>query len=252
MADVEAIEAELGQLKKRKLELTREIQREKDKKAKKGKSLATLLCELGADPMVDQPGFVLAAELLRHKDKNMLLAVFELSSHCSDTAVSWALGQGRSKSTLDQSSAETRQSAAAGVEWLYILSPQDLLDSLFETVHDKIYELGLYIVEYHLFHWLVAQNCSKGITPKARQVLAEAARSVPTTMPLADQDKLRKSFLDDTRLVRKWIESFRQRWGVKPGTLPAGDLLEPSVLKEKVAWILLALLFCMPTVSSLD
>lgn len=56
MADVEAIEAELGQLKKRKLELTREIQREKDKKAKKGKSLATLLCELGADPMVDQPG----------------------------------------------------------------------------------------------------------------------------------------------------------------------------------------------------
>ena len=161
--------------------------------------------------------------------------MFELSAQCSATAASWVLGQGRSKSKLDQSSAETRQSVAAGVEWLYIFSHQDLLDSLLEAVQGKIYDLGRYVVEYRLFHWLVAQNCSKGIRPKARQVRAEAARSVPAAMPLGDQDKLRKSFLEDTRLVRKWIEGFRQRWGVKPGTLPAGDLLEPSVLKEKVA-----------------
>ena len=72
---------------------------------------------------MDQPGFVLAADLLQHKDKNLLLAVFELSAHCSDTAAAWALKQGMSKSNTEQSSAETRQFVAAGVEWLYILSP---------------------------------------------------------------------------------------------------------------------------------
>ena len=234
--DVEAMEAQHAQLRKRKLELTKELQREK-KKTNTGKPIASLLQELGADLTVDQPGFVLAADLLQHKDKNLLLAIFELSAHCSDTAAAWALKQGMSKSNTEQSSAETRQFVAAGVEWLYILSPQDLVDSLFETVQDKMCDLGRYVVEYRLFHWLVVQNCSKGITPKARQVLAEAARSVPSAMPLEDQDKLRTSFLEDTRLVRKWLESFRQRWDVKTGTLPAGDLLDPSVLKEKVAWM---------------
>ena len=115
---------------------------------------------------MDQPGFVLAADLLQHKDKNLLLAIFQLSAHCSDTAAAWALKQGMSKSNTEQSSAETRQFVAAGVEWLYILSPQDLVDSLFETVKDKMCDLGRYVVEYRLFHWLVVQNCSKGIHQK--------------------------------------------------------------------------------------
>ena len=235
--DIEAMKATVAQLRKRKLELTVELQMKK-KQAKKQKPLAELLCELGTDPMVDQPDFVLPAELVQHSDKKPLLAIFELSAPCSDAAASWALGQGKSKSKLDASTLETRQAVTAGVDWLYILSPQDLLDSLFDTVQEKMYDLGRYVLEYHLFHWLVAQNCSKGIRPKARQFLAEAARSVPTDMPDCDQDKLRSFFLGDARLVRKWIESFRQRWGVKPGMLPAGDLIEPKVLDEKVAWIL--------------
>lgn len=235
-AGVEAIEANLAQLRKRKLELTKELRRA-EKKPKTVQSLASLLGELGTDPKVDQPGFVLPRDLAQHKDAKDVLAIYQLSGHCSATTASWVLGQGRLKSKLDDSSAETRHSVAAGVEWLYILSPLDHLESHVEAVQDKMDGFGRYIVEYRLFHWLVGHNC-KGIKPKARQVVAEAARSVPAGMPLCDQDKLRKFFLADTRLLRKWIESFRQRWGVKLGALPAGDVLESSVLREKVAWIL--------------
>ena len=155
------------------------------------------------------------------------------------------LGQGRSKSEIDQSSAETRQFVAAGVEWLYILSHQDLLDSLFEAVQSKIYDLGRFVIEYRLFHWLVAQNCSKGIRPKARQVRAEAARSVPAAMPLGDQDKLRKSFLEDTRLVRKWIESLRQRWGGQAWHTACRGSARAECLEREGGLEYLALLFCM-------
>jgi len=90
------------------------------------KNLIHLLTELASDPMVDQDGFTLAPHLATHKDVPTLLALMELSEHCADVVSSWVLGQGRSKlgEPQDYKDDAARQLVAAGVEWLYIHSPQ--------------------------------------------------------------------------------------------------------------------------------
>jgi len=113
--------------------------------------------------------------------------------------------------------------------------PQETLCSILESLRNQLYGLGRYVVEYKLFHWLVAQNCDKGLEPRSRQLLAEAVRALPADMPAEERDELRTFFSENTRAVRHWVTSFSKRWDVKPGNLGAGEVLEPTELQDKVA-----------------
>ena len=238
------LEARLCELNKRKLEVDAAIkgQRKLAKRAsnnarKTARSLSSLVCEFGATTLSEGSSEVIVPPTLAaHKDKQTLLALFCLSGHCADVAVSWLLGQGRSKSELVQCDAVARERAAAGIEWLYIDSSPELLASLFDSLPEQIYGLGRYVVEHRLFQWLIDQNCRKGAAPKYKQFLDQAAKSVSDAMPAAGKAKLLDFFLRNNRATRHWIVSFRQRWGVKPGMLVAGETFDPYVLQRRVPW----------------
>ena len=130
---------------------------------------------------------------------------------------------------------DARSEIAAGVEWLYILAP---LVSLSDAVPKQTLRLSRYVTEYRLFHWLAEQNCSSGVNPANRQLIAEAVRSIPTCLPSNLEEHMRKFFLNEGRATRKWVKRFCGRWGVDPGRrLRPGENLAPKVLEDKESWL---------------
>ena len=169
-----------------------------------------------------------------------LLLILELSS--SDVVVSYALGQGRTHRE-DMSAGQLwdvdlRSGVAAGIEWLYILAPEEVTASLLEQDEKLMYRLGRYVVEHQLFHWTIKQNCESGVSPKNRQLKTQAARSIPTTLPAKIQTQLRNFFLNDDRTSRYWVHSFCKRWKVKPRSrLQAGENMDSKLVETKVSWL---------------
>ena len=238
------LESEAEELNKRKRELDTAIREERKlarraslSAARAAKSLPSLVRELGADATAGPADVAISPALEAHADKHALLKLYDLSGHRAEVAASWLLGQGRSKSEQVECDTVARQQAAAGVEWLYVKSPEDLLATLLDSAPRQTYSLGRYVVEHQLFHWLVDQNCVKGTAPSHKQLREQATKFVPSTMPASEQTKMISFFFENSRATRHWIVSFRQRWGVKPGALVAGETLDPDELRNKVSWI---------------
>lgn len=237
-----ALEAALEAIKKRKREVDAEIQAARKsaktaarKAAKSAKSLPSMILELDPDNLAFD--VQVPSALAKHKDKQAVLALYELSGHSADVAASWLLGQGRSKREPVQYDDALRKRAKAGVEWLYIKSPDDSLATWHDAPAHRIYDLGRYIVEYALFCWLVDQNCVKGTAPSHRQLRDQASKLVPQSLPDDVKTKMVHFFLANSRATRHWMVSFRQRWGVKPGALVVGETLEPAVLHTRAPWL---------------
>ena len=240
------LELEVAALKKRKLELSSELNRHSRATAKVAKSrksmqqtLVCLVSELGAQSLADSTKVATPPQLAGHKLKAELLALFELSGHSSEVVASWLFGHGLGTSGTGQCDPGEMEVAIAGVEWLYIQTPELELATATDSVSEKLLQLGRYVVEHHLFQWLVRQNCDKGVAPKSYQLLAEAVRSVPRAMHAGARAKLTDLFQNPRRVTRKWIARFRKRWDVKDGMLAAGETLEPKVMEDKVTWPLL-------------
>jgi hypothetical protein len=241
---VPALELEIAALKKRKLELSAELRRDSGAAARADQTrksmqqtLASLVLELGAQSFAEPARVSIPPELAAHRMKTELLALFELSNHSSEVAVSWLFGRGRVAVGGDQRDPEEVELTVAGVEWLYIQTPEHELATAIDSVSGRILQLGRYVVEHHLFQWLVQQNCDRGVAPKSYQLLAEAVKSVPVSMHADAEAKLRDLFQDVRRATRKWVARFRERWDVKDGMLDAGETLEPKVMEEKAPWL---------------
>ena len=238
------LELELAALKKRKLQLSAELRRNRGAAAKTTQSrksmqqtLASLVLELGAQSLAEHPNASIPSELATHKMKTELLALFELSGHSSEVVASWLFGHGRVAGGKGQRDPEEVELTKAGVEWLYIQTPDHELATAMDLASEKILQLGRYVVEHNLFQWLVQQNCDRGVAPKNYQLLAEAVKSVPVAMHAGAKAKLCNLFQDVRRATRKWIARFRERWDVKNGMLAAGETLEPKVMEDKAPWL---------------
>lgn len=174
------------------------------------------------------------------RHSKMLLLLFELANVCVDVVVSYVLGQGRPEHFrshgLDVWNSDTRRCISTGVELLYLGVSYSLVVGLFETEDNVMYELCKYVVEYNLFHWLVKQNCEKGVFPKSDQIFTAACSYLPAGAPLHIQERLKSFFLGGDRAARYWLAAFKDRWGVTTGLPPSGEDLEPSVLQSKVPW----------------
>jgi hypothetical protein len=237
--------AELLALKKRQREISAAIKQSSCKHAKHTKKrqldLASLVHELGTASLGGSSDLRIPPDLAGHKDKMTLLVLFELSGHCADTVASWLLGHGFGRGRLCHDfvhmDPEARCTSVAGIEWLYIQSPVELVAASVDSApFEEVYRLGRYAVEYHLFNWIVKQNCDHGVAPQNRQLFVEASKCVPLGMPGCVRERLCSFFLGDTRSLRRWAKEFRQRWGVKPGRMVPGETLEPEVLQNKVPW----------------
>lgn len=171
--------------------------------------------------------------------KNLLL-LLELANFCSDIVVSYALGQGRPEGCRDHgfdvSDPDTRRHISSGVELLYLGVSFSLVSGLLEAGDRHVYDICKYVIEYHLFQWLVKQNCEKGVYPRADQVFARACSFLPAAAPAHVQQQLKTFFLNGDRSARYWLCTFKQRWGVNLGMPPAGEDLQPGQLDSKDPW----------------
>ena len=238
------MEGQLSALKKRQLEIKKELKQMSRKRAKlnaKGScDLASLLQELGSASLAGCTDLRIDPRLAKHKDRLTLLALFQLSDHCADTVASWVLrhglGPGKLCSRYVDIDPEVQRSTVAGVEWLYILSSVEDMDSSVESAPKDAYYLGRYAIEHKLFLWVVKQNCDHGVAPQNRQLFAEAVKSVLIALPDAVGEKLKNFFLGNTRHLRRWAVEFRERWCIKRGSLRSGENLDPHVLQSRVTW----------------
>lgn len=247
--DMEAqLEAELAALKKRELETRRELKQASRKRAKlnarRNNDLSTLVQQLGSASLAGTDGLSVSERLASHKDRLTLLALFKLSDHSADAVAYWVLrhgvADGKLRSSYVDVDPEAKRCTVAGVEWLYILSSVEDINTSVESASRDAYYLGRYVVEYKLFLWAIKQNCDHGVAPHNRQLFAEAIKSVPSALPDAVGDNLKKFFLENNRHLRRWALEFRGRWCIERGRLGSGENLEPLVLHSRVTWIFFA------------
>lgn len=197
-------------------------------------TVAALLEQFGASSFESPPTSIPPRLAPYTSSLSMLL---ELSGFCTDVVVSWAMGQGlRRKHATPQEKlwdTELRSNIAAGVEWLYILSPLDQDDH-----PQKALRLSRYVIEYRLFHWLVSKNCDSGVNPQNSQLVVEAVRFAPASLPLDQKEQLRIFLTNNDRATRYWIRSFCGRWGVGMGRrLRPGENMPPHVMDQKASWL---------------
>ena len=246
MDSIEHLECHESELKKRKRELTEELQRQKRRARKSSRKeeerIDLLLHDWGAEQETQGDACV-PPQLHRHISALVLL--LQLSGFCTDLVVSWALGQGSIKKRQGSSfavwDAEARRAISSGIEWLYIFAPMHLILSAIENCNpEELYQLSRYVIEYNLFHWLIKQNCEIGAAPKSAQIFEEVFRLIKVhlanLLPEAVEEKLSQYFMESKRAARYWLVSFRKRWGIRPGQLDAGEELEPQQLQSRESW----------------
>ena len=244
-------EASLVDLRKRQLELSREIhmeqKRQRRAELRESSSVGHALHEAGVASFdSEDPGsceevgrlFLLGEKIWQ------VLMVLVLANFETDVAVSFALGRGRpakyQSPGYDYAEPDVRRNVAAGIDWAYFMAPMDLLEDLLECTWRvdmaAVWDAAKYVVEYRLFYWCVCQNCDKGVEPDNLSMYKAAANFVPREAPAGIKDKLRHYFLAADRTARYWVDSFRDRWGAYVGKLRQGSPLEQEEVERKDAW----------------
>lgn len=265
MADTQGeLQAQLEAARKREAELSAELlevqreakrarkregkarRRESGGDSKKEQHVAQLLHQAGVDEVVPElpKGIV-----------PQLLVLMNLA--CVDLVVSFVLGQGRpakfSHHLLGLWDTDTRRTIAHGLRTWYLTVDFDLVVAALDGPQALVAMLCKYAVEYHLWQWLLDLNCRKGVKPESTQLLAKACTLIPADVPADVSEQLQSFFQNSNnggRTRRKWIASFRKRWGVKPGLLKVGEDLKPGEMQKKAPLLLAGppgvvyLLFC--------
>ena len=189
--------------------------------------------------LLEQGGASEVCPELEQGVSKVLLLLLELASFCNDIVVSYVLGQGRLEQFRNHgliiSDPGIRRNIATGVDLLYLGVSYSLVLGLQECEERDVHLLCMYVLEYHVFHWLVKQNCEKGVYPRANQIFTKACSFLPAAAPHHLQQRMRTFFLAGNRATRYWLVSFKKRWGVKVGLPPAGEDLEPGQLESKVS-----------------
>ncbi len=231
---VSELEARIARLKQKKTDLSRATKRAQQhvRRGAKKAEVAQLLEQSGANEVCPK---------LEQGASKVLLLLLELANFCNDIVVSYVLGEGRPEQVrahgLNTSDTDTRWRISTGVDLLYLGVTYSLVLGLQEAAERDVHSLCMYILEYRLFHWLVQQNCEKGVYPRASQIFAQACSFLPSGAPYHLQQRMRAFFCAGDRATRYWLVTFKQRWGVKVGLPPAGEDLEPGQLECKVSWL---------------
>ena len=250
---LEELEAQLKELREQR---RKEKRREAQKRRRSGTPTPNAAAASGEKTVVDDvvgAGNVaegIACNLIRSganqvcpkldKGKSReLLLLLELADFNPDVVVSYVLGQGRQaacQAGFDFWNLEIRQGISAGAMELYNKSDFEVVRDLLEAPQNIMHNLCRYVTEYHLYHWLVAQNCEKGVAPCSAQAFAKAACFLPMKAPDDLRQRMKDWFLGGERAARFWLASYKQRWDAKVGLMPAGDQLEPGLMGAKAAW----------------
>ena len=91
-----------------------------------------------------------------------------------------------------------------------------------------------FVVEYKLYQWVAQQNCQRGLAPSNLQMSRAALSFVPRGSPPLARCKM-NYFLrqGDPRTLRRWLASFRRRWGGRFGKMQVRPRMPVEELKDK-------------------
>jgi hypothetical protein len=85
-----------------------------------------------------------------------------------------------------------------------------------------------FLAENSLHEWVQTQNLSKGIAPVTGVILQDLHKH-GLQGPGRVTDEHERKYKSSLQFLRRW----RKRWGVRHGTIPVGDELEPAELLAK-------------------
>ena len=245
MDPLQELEASLKAAKKRKAEVLAQGRAQRRNEAKRARRQATHLAKF-----LHEAGAQGHCPSLDTKVQAQLLMLLELANGDADVVTSFALGQGRlapyASSGLDPHDPAVRHAIAAAVHSMHLAADDSLMLD-YSYVHGKdsdILDLSRYVVEWKVFHWLLEQNCGKGVSPQRGLVREMASKFLPDQLPAHLCHRMKELFLSGGRAGRYWLVSFQQRWGVKHGFLGTGMDLEPELLEQKEPWPNRALIPC--------
>ena len=172
------------------------------------------------------------------------LMVFVLANYNAEVAVDFLRGKGRSVPSELQE--RCHDDLVAWVETACIETPdltlRDLLDApeagckpaAAKTKRGNLRLAGRYVLEHALFQWTVSQNTVHGVAPSRALLMSHALGIVPPSLPDCVRAELQHPLRGSARTQRKWLRSFRQRWGAWVGGLPQRKHLPHELIYGKV------------------
>jgi hypothetical protein len=116
---------------------------------------------------------------------------------------------------------------------LDLLELQGLGEKETKKARAQLFTACKYVVENRLFLWTRNQNCAKGVAPGREQLTQAALNSIPVDSPAMVIEDVRRPLCGSPRTQRKWLSSYRKRWGARIGKLQPREHLEPDVIKAK-------------------
>lgn len=154
------------------------------------------------------------------------LVVLVYSGNSQETAADFVCGRGWKKRRKPEPCFPDAQRTAIEVEAAYDVAPLSQIMAL----HDDPVKAGLvsesrmltlvrWLVERSLYLWVEEQNTLHGVAPSRVQLVEQALSFIPSLLPAVWQQKSRALLATSQRSQRRWLASFRLRWGLRLGKL---------------------------------
>ena len=169
------------------------------------------------------------------------LIIYIFSGYCVQVARDFVLGRGwRLHAAVSGQISEEdlcavdrkieRASGEASAEFVVKL----LTEPLEHFTLTLLAQAARYIVEHKLFAWVRNQNVRQGLAPSRAQLVERAIETIPDIAPVEVQDSLR-GWLNHSsaRSQRRWLASFRRRWGARIGQLRAASTIPIEEMQRK-------------------
>ena len=141
----------------------------------------------------------------------------------------------------------------AWVETACIETPDDALRDLLDEPaascapkaagrkRKNLMQAGRYVLEHAIFQWTVKQNLVHGVAPSRDLLVTHALSIIPESLPHFVRVKLSNPLMSAARTQRKWLRSFRLRWGARVGGLPERKHLPQELIHSKVSSLVVKL-----------
>ena len=170
-------------------------------------------------------------------DSLVCLLVYILSNYVVELAADFVLGKGWKNGRVHCTGCDD---VIAAVEWGYIRTPLDiLLDLELEPLKllsaAAVLAAAKYVLEHRLAAWVETQNRDHGVAPSRHLLVHHALTCVPNMVPREVRSRLLRQISGPVRKQRKFLASFRRRWGARYGRLRAEDVVGVEERRRKAS-----------------
>lgn len=168
------------------------------------------------------------------------LVVLVYSGDSPETAADFVCGRGWKKRRKPEDCFPDRQGIAIEVKAAYDAAPLSQIMALRDdpvkaglVSESRMLTLVRWLVERSLYLWVEEQNTARGVAPSRIQLVEQALSFVPSLLPAVWQQKSRALLATSERSQRRWLASFRLRWGLRLGKLKTRGALTLAEKQSK-------------------